>query len=108
MIQLFTSKVDADTTLYLFALENQEVAGVLRIDTDGYIMSLFVAPDARGKGLGTSLIEKACQVLKEMGKKTVGLSVHQDNEGARRLYERLGFLPYIPGHEGYTQFVKVL
>jgi ribosomal protein S18 acetylase RimI-like enzyme len=108
MIQRLNSKVDADTTIYLLSIENGAVEGVLRIDPDGYIMSIFVIEEARGKGMGTQLVQMACSVLHESGRKTVGLSVHKDNEAARRLYERLGFLPYMPGHDDYTQFIKVL
>ncbi|WP_400190675.1 GNAT family N-acetyltransferase [Hymenobacter sp. B81] len=108
MIQRLHSVVDADTTIYLLAHGPNGVRGVLRIDPDGYILSVFVEEAARGQGLGSALLDQAFAVLRELGKRTVGLSVHQDNHGARRLYERLGFMPYMPGHEGYTQFVKVL
>ncbi|WP_324671046.1 GNAT family N-acetyltransferase [Hymenobacter sp. GOD-10R] len=108
MIQRVDSKVDADTTIYLFSHGSTGVEGILRIDIDGYIMSLFVQEEARGKGIGTELMQTAFAVLREIGKSTVGLSVHHDNHRARALYERLGFLPYMPGHDGYTQFVKVL
>lgn len=108
MITRLNSVVDADTTVYIFSIDNGSVEGVARIDLDGYILSCFVIEQARGKGIGTAMLDEAFQVLREAGKKTVGLSVHEENEPARRLYLRLGFLPYMPGHEHYTQFVKVL
>jgi len=107
-IQRFDSKVDDSITIYLMAIENGVVEGVLRIDPDGYILSLYVIEAARKCGLGANLVEQACEVLRAEGRKMVGLSVHKDNEAVRRLYERLGFLPYMPGHDDYTQFVKVL
>lgn len=51
---------------------------------------LFVAvePSLRGRGIGRALIERAI----EMSEGSVKLHVEQDNP-ARRLYERLGFKP---------------
>jgi ribosomal protein S18 acetylase RimI-like enzyme len=110
-LQQLWVKVEESTTLYLHAFSEtglNEVQALCRIDPDGYILSLWVRPDLRGKGIGSQLLEQACRVLKEQGKQTVGLSVHDQNEGAQRLYKRLGFLPYMPGHDNYTQYVKVL
>lgn len=86
---------------------------MLRMEVDkegspGWIGPLFVAEGNRGHGLGTKLLEQAFEVARRFGFKTVGLSVKRTNEGARRLYDRLGFLPYLTGHEGYDQLVKVL
>ena len=59
----------------------------------GRLWGLFVQPDARGIGLGTSLVaqvlEYASQAVEE-----VRLTVATANNPARRLYERLGFERY--------------
>ena len=57
-----------------------------------HLSRLAVAPDYRGRGLGTQLIET---LLRE-GKKTLGVTqgslfVHVTNTSATALYERLGF-----------------
>ena len=58
--------------------------------------SLFIAeicflPEARGKGLGTRLLEYAIASAKERGLPRVTLRVFSVNAGAVRLYERFGF-----------------
>ena len=58
--------------------------------------SLFIAeicflPEARGKGLGTRLLEYARNLAIEMGLPSVTLRVFSENVGAIRLYERSGF-----------------
>lgn len=56
-----------------------------------YLGLLFVAPAARGQGLGTRAIEALCTHARERGGAALRLAVVLDNTGARRLYERLGF-----------------
>jgi ribosomal protein S18 acetylase RimI-like enzyme len=62
-----------------------------------HLARLAVAPDQRGRGLGTRLIG----LLQEKGKETLrvtesSLFVHVNNPSALALYERLGFMraPY--------------
>jgi len=56
-----------------------------------YIEHLAVLPEKRGQGIGKQLIEFAENQARAKGLKRVTLSVEVENEGARRLYERLGF-----------------
>ena len=53
--------------------------------------SLAVSPASRGMGIGTSLMERAEEKARSMGKGTMSLGVVGENVGAIRLYERLGF-----------------
>ena len=53
--------------------------------------SLAVDPSSRGRGVGTALLRKAEERARSMGKRTMSLGVIGDNEGAIRLYERLGY-----------------
>ena len=50
-----------------------------------------MAPDARGRGLGTALIGHAADVFARRGHRELRLKVEAGNAGALRLYERLGF-----------------
>jgi len=45
----------------------------------------------RGKGYGTAVMRMVEEKARELGKKRVGLHVFAHNEGARELYERLGY-----------------
>lgn len=52
---------------------------------------IFVAPAARGTGLGTRVLEALAAELHRRGAGALRLAVEPANTGARRLYERLGF-----------------
>ncbi|MCK0112512.1 GNAT family N-acetyltransferase [Ornithinimicrobium sp. F0845] len=54
-----------------------------------FIIDLFTDPAHRGRGLGELLVRSALAAV-EPGR-VVGLRVEDENEGAVRLYRRLGF-----------------
>lgn len=56
----------------------------------GYIQSVLVASDERGRGIGTQLIAFAEERIFTVSP-NVFLCVSSFNRGARRLYERLGY-----------------
>jgi ribosomal protein S18 acetylase RimI-like enzyme len=62
-----------------------------RIPGTGYLYSFRVRPLYRNQGLGTTLVQQAEAILVELGFTRVLIGVAQENEGARRLYERLGY-----------------
>ncbi|WP_409493422.1 GNAT family N-acetyltransferase [Amycolatopsis sp. cmx-11-12] len=67
------------------------VAG--RARDDGWILySMWVAPEARGRGLGTKLMGEVRSAAEADGAREVWLHVAEDNDRARRLYLRLGFI----------------
>jgi ribosomal protein S18 acetylase RimI-like enzyme len=55
-----------------------------------YVSVLAVAPDARGTGVGSRLLERVVAAAGRLGR-SVCLDVGLDNTDAIRLYERLGF-----------------
>ena len=55
------------------------------------ILTLAVAPAARGRGLGGVLLRAAIARAREMGAETMFLEVGTDNPRALALYTRLGF-----------------
>jgi len=57
-----------------------------------YIQNLSVASAQQGKGIGSLLIDFAFKRAAERGCACLTLDVAGDNPGARRLYERKGFL----------------
>lgn len=56
------------------------------------VFSMWVAPEARRSGLGTALIEVAERWAAGWGARETVLWVVAANTGARRFYERLGFV----------------
>jgi ribosomal protein S18 acetylase RimI-like enzyme len=56
-----------------------------------YVNVLATYPEARGKGLGTRLLEAAEQIAREAGKSGLSLIAEDDNVNAIRLYHRFGF-----------------
>lgn len=52
---------------------------------------IFLVPDARGRGLGTQILEALCSAIRQAGGAALRLAVIDVNADARRLYERLGF-----------------
>lgn len=58
-----------------------------------FVSALAVRPRHRGQGHGTRLLEIAGQLGRAAGCRGLSLAVTVGNDGARRLYERLGFRP---------------
>jgi ribosomal protein S18 acetylase RimI-like enzyme len=60
---------------------------------DGWIalISLWVAPAARGRGVGDALVADIVGYASDVGADGVHLDVAEYNQAARRLYERHGF-----------------
>ena len=62
--------------------------------TDASIVNLFqmwVAPEARGRGAASALVDEAVSWARSIGARLVRLGVVVDNRDAIRLYERKGF-----------------
>lgn len=55
------------------------------------VLTLAVRPSARGRGLGTILVEGAVDLARAAGAGRLFLEVAEDNRPARALYGRLGF-----------------
>lgn len=58
----------------------------------GRIIELFVEPDARGKNIGSRLIEKMEMYFHENHCDMAELGVFITNTAARKLYDRLGYI----------------
>lgn len=60
---------------------------------DAFITSVSLEAPWRGQGWADQLIEKACELAGVAGLASIRLELHCDNQPARRLYERHGFVP---------------
>ena len=63
-----------------------------------YLQDLFVAPDARGKGVGSALIKQVEKISRAAGASRIYWLTKEDNISARALYDKLadrsGFIQY--------------
>lgn len=68
------------------------------------VYSIATAPETRGKGVGSALLERAAEYAREGKAKTITLEVSVTNEAALALYRKNGFesIHRIPGyyHDG--------
>jgi ribosomal protein S18 acetylase RimI-like enzyme len=61
-------------------------------------VAVAVVDGHRGSGIGTALMDAIHARAREQSLTQISLSVDTDNP-AKRLYERLGYVDYPPGHE---------
>ncbi len=67
------------------------IQGIRATHKYGSIQNVGVTPSHRGRGIGSSLIFAALAGFQQLGLARVYLEVTAQNEGAVRLYKRLGF-----------------
>jgi mycothiol synthase len=83
-----------DPALWLLLEDEDGLAGAAlgeRWENDlGYVAQLAVAPRARGRGHGRTLLLALFDAFRQSGLRHAELSVHGDNRGAARLYESVG------------------
>lgn len=83
----FFREVVAVTRDIWVAVLDERLIGVLALE-GSEVDRLYVAPEAQGCGVGTALLEHA----KSLHPDGLTLVTHQRNGGARRFYERHGFV----------------
>ncbi len=78
--------ISASIRMSLLALLEQDV------ENERFLMDgLFVAPEARGKGVGTALLDAVIDEAKRRGYTQVRLDVVDTNPRAKALYRHVGF-----------------
>lgn len=85
------------SAIWLAESDDGHVVGVVATDRDQSVgetelISMWVAPEARGAGLASDLIEVVVAWATARGSASVSLWVMRGNEPAQRLYESAGFL----------------
>jgi ribosomal-protein-alanine N-acetyltransferase len=97
--------------MYAWELQNRSVCHIYVARTDAcpvagfcafwlvfdeiHINNVAVRPQFRGQGMGTAVMLHVLDEARRLGARRATLEVRASNEGARRLYERLGF--YVAG-----------
>lgn len=81
--------------LNLFAEVDGRVAGMVSatppVDGESDLISMWVAPEGRGKGVGDALVQAVVRWARQQGAQRVALDVREGNRHALALYERNGF-----------------
>ncbi|MCM1054578.1 MAG: GNAT family N-acetyltransferase [Bacteroides sp.] len=75
--------------------ENANIPAAVIPNKRVYLFGLRVLPDYRGQGIGTALLKHAVTLCAQRGIFEFTIGVETKNEGARRLYERLGFTLFL-------------
>lgn len=88
-----------------------------RVDSpaqSAYLFSMWVAAEARGKGLGDALVDAVIEWARVQGLSSLFLDVREDNQNALSLYVRKGFREtgqrgaMAPPRENVREFQMVL
>ena len=85
---------DSDGLLYIL-LKEAQVIGVCTVDLSGnnnYLYGLAVAEAYRGQGYGSYLAKSVVNQLIAQNDKFFQIAVEDSNVGAKRLYEKIGFV----------------
>jgi GNAT superfamily N-acetyltransferase len=88
-----------DTAVTFFAEDQEDciglVTGLWEVEGPGraLVVSMWVTPQARGRGAGRRLLDAVVGWAAERGARQVDLWVTEGNDPARVLYEKAGFAP---------------
>ena len=85
---------DPESLLYIL-LKNGQVIGTCTVDLSSntnYLYGLAIAELERGKGYGSYLAKSLVNQLIEQNDKEFQIAVEDSNVGAKRLYEKIGFV----------------
>lgn len=84
-----------DDNLFFIAEEDNQIIGTVISGYDGHrgwIYSLAVHPKYCRRGIGTSLVKKAIEELKNLGCLKVNLQIYGNNKNVIDFYKKNGFL----------------
>ena len=85
---------DPESCLYIL-LKNGQVIGTCTVDLSSntnYLYGLAIAKLERGKGYGSYLAKSLVNQLIEQNDREFQIAVEDSNVGAKRLYEKIGFV----------------
>ena len=91
---MFAGELAKPASLCLGAFEGEQLGGYLivsRYVDAWHIMNIAVSPDFRRRGVATALLERLFESTDDRSRRGYTLEVRVSNDGAIRLYERLGF-----------------
>lgn len=84
------------TQAFFLAWENGDPVGIAGtfVEEDGrrWLISMWIDPGSRGQGVGRALVDTVVGFARSAGSSELFLEVTHDNNAARLLYERCGFV----------------
>jgi GNAT superfamily N-acetyltransferase len=92
------SRLESHAAATFLAIRGHETVGLVRTFvepedvTSAKLVSMWVAPHARGQGVGRELVAVVVQWARDHDATSVQLWVTETNAAARRLYELCGFI----------------
>ena len=95
---IWRSRLESQAAATFLAIRGHETVGLVRTFvepedvTSAKLVSMWVAPHARGQGVGRQLVAVAVQWARDYDATSVQLWVTETNTDARRLYEFCGFV----------------
>jgi ribosomal protein S18 acetylase RimI-like enzyme len=100
------AEVDRPVGAAWFRLFSADEPGYGFVAPDVPELSIGVASDSRGRGIGTRLVEALLDVARADGHGAISLSVEPDNR-ARRIYERAGFARVADDGGAWTMLLEL-
>lgn len=88
---IFLAREASDSSIGLGFTQLYPGFSSLRMARSWRLNDLFVAPEARGRGVGRGLMNAAIAFARGSGAGAIELCTERDNAKARPLYESLGF-----------------
>ncbi len=91
---MFAGELTKGSSIGLGAFEDELLVGyviVSRYVDAWHVMNIAVQPERRGRGIGAALLDQLFETTSGDTRRGYTLEVRVSNEGAIRLYERLGF-----------------
>ena len=97
-IQEAKRQLEACPAAVVFAMNGDEIAGLLQLDTQmelrpgsGHISFFYLEPRFRNRGLGVQMLGQAVSFYRSLGRSRVALRVADKNVSALRFYRKYGF-----------------
>jgi len=96
-ILILDCRIDGnEETKIIFVDSKRNFAGTVGLQFRGRkaacVLQLYVDPAYRLSRIGTMLIKECCRIAKDAGCETLGLLLENGNDGARKFYDKTGFI----------------
>ncbi|MBE5738263.1 MAG: ribosomal-protein-alanine N-acetyltransferase [Clostridiales bacterium] len=104
-LDTISSMVASDTSMTIVVEDMGRVIGYIHYSIaldEAELIKIVVSGDYRRQGIASRLLSHTSSILKEKGVKIVFLEVRIDNDPAKNLYEKNGFVHYFTREKYYN------